>query len=47
MVKLIEKAIEDTVENFRRNALQMDDQSSQRQIRAETPGVLRHEILAN
>ena len=40
MLKAIKDAIEGTVENFLKNALQIDDASCQRQIKAEALGVL-------
>ena len=40
MLKAIKDAIDGTVENFLKNALQMDDASCQRQIKAEALGIL-------
>ena len=40
MLKAIKDAIDGTVENFLKNALQMDDASCKRQIKAEALGVL-------
>ena len=40
MIKTIKDAIDDTVENFLKNALQMDEASCHRQIKAEALGVL-------
>ena len=40
MIKAIKKAIEGTVEDFLKNALQMDEASCHRQIKAEALGVL-------
>jgi len=40
MIKTIKDAIDGTVENFLQRALQMDDSSCQRQIKAEALGVL-------
>ena len=40
MIKAIKEAIDGTVESFLKKALQMDDASCQRQMKAEALGVL-------